>query len=449
MLINLCINILYFNGSTISPDSRIRKNLIVNILSKGTLTVDRELYDSYPELVKEYKGCYFTSYLPFFSMLALPFYYMASLAGSPDIGLLLFNLLTGTLCVYIFFKISMFLFDPEKSAVLTLIFVLTPFLGYYQKTFFTEPLVLLLNLCLYYYLLQKERPVILIIAINLVLFSGITVTYPFIVSLVVFFFFAVRYFRWNSLLLLPGPLAGYLFVFWYKIGRFGFSDLDSVYSANSYFSEYFSYFPEGFPGLLLSPGRGLLVLSPVLIPGAFLLLRNFRRHAFPVLLFLSYLFFYSGWIMWYGGVCFGPRFLVPVYPFLLFGLGYLSWKKSRRVAALLLVLLSFSVFIQIQSLRINSFRSFYMLQKLSMADPANQGIPFQKINEEIYSRIIWQPGYSPYFLFPRLKTSFMMFDRVYAEDGTMRAKVIFLLCLLLSAGCAVYLFVYFRNFSPG
>lgn len=77
----------------------------------------------------------------------------------------------------------------------------------------------------------------------------------------------------------------------------------------------------GLEGLLISPSRGLLVFSPILflaIPGAYLLGKTrLRWEAFLLAcVFLLNLLGYSKWYLWYGGLSFGPRFLVPALPFL-------------------------------------------------------------------------------------------------------------------------------------
>jgi hypothetical protein len=74
-------------------------------------------------------------------------------------------------------------------------------------------------------------------------------------------------------------------------------------------------------GLTFSAGRGLFLFSPVLLlawPGLFLLWR--RERAAAMLGWFSLLFFAFGYGMyadWHGGMSWGPRFLVPLVPFLI------------------------------------------------------------------------------------------------------------------------------------
>lgn len=81
----------------------------------------------------------------------------------------------------------------------------------------------------------------------------------------------------------------------------------------------------GLYGLLFSSGRSLFVYSPLLLLGV-VSLAHFGQQ-FPALrLFIltacaTVIPFYSMWWTWHGGWSWGPRFLVPLAPFLLLPLG--------------------------------------------------------------------------------------------------------------------------------
>lgn len=91
---------------------------------------------------------------------------------------------------------------------------------------------------------------------------------------------------------------------------------------------------QGALGLLVSPGRGLLVYTPVVLLGLSTLPRLLRRStlvggvaalSLPLLIAL-----YCRWWMWEGGWCWGPRFLLPAIPFLVFGVGELAEGRLGR-----------------------------------------------------------------------------------------------------------------------
>ena len=112
-------------------------------------------------------------------------------------------------------------------------------------------------------------------------------------------------------------------------------------------------FREGFLGVLISPSRGLLIYSPVLIfsfVGMMLAWRKPYSQKSSASLLLRYLSFgpiltillHSKWFMWWGGHCFGPRLLADITPFLALFLYpvYERMRKSLRAVFVILVILS-------------------------------------------------------------------------------------------------------------
>lgn len=113
----------------------------------------------------------------------------------------------------------------------------------------------------------------------------------------------------------------------------------------------------GMPGLLVAPSRGLLIYTPALLllplgVGALIrsqIIVSFRR--FLVFGWLAAGFatimVYARWHAWWGGWCFGPRFLCETMPILclVFGLGYqgLQTVAQQRFA---LTLVGLSVLVQ-------------------------------------------------------------------------------------------------------
>lgn len=128
----------------------------------------------------------------------------------------------------------------------------------------------------------------------------------------------------------------------------------------------FSVFWTAMAGNLVSPARGLLVYVPALFFVGYLLLRYWRQVQYQRLVILSlmitvgHLVAVSGFPHWWGGHCFGPRFMTGVVPWLtllaVLGIeallrrrgeqqakgGKFRWKSQLVAGGLLLV---FSVFI--------------------------------------------------------------------------------------------------------
>ena len=105
----------------------------------------------------------------------------------------------------------------------------------------------------------------------------------------------------------------------------------------------------GLYGLLFSPGKSLLLFVPVVILAPWGWVRWFiegrRREALLfVTAFVVWLLFHAGWWTWHGGWSWGPRFMVPMLPFLILPLGSL-WRlgTGARIAIVVLALIGFLI----------------------------------------------------------------------------------------------------------
>ncbi len=441
-ILNFSLGILYKTDKIGSIDSDIRKNFIKTFLSDKSFSVEKK-YLCYSELVKEYKGKAYMHYLPGLSLIAIPFYLLGKSFGKSleniDHGVLLFNLLLGSISIVLFFNIAVKFFSSKISLSLSLIFLTTPFLSFYQKTFFSEPLILLINLYLFHHLTTGKETKGEIIGVNFILFLGMITKYPFIITLVIFLLISViQNGVKKSIRYLPGVLLCFLFVFWYKYGQFGFQNINKMHSTGFFLINYFKYFLTGVSGLWFSTGRGLLVLSPVLIFGLLYLNKIWKKFLFPIGLILGYTFFYGGWAMWYGGACFGPRFLVPVYPFLLLPIGFL-WKEKKKMIQILFISFYFvSVFVYIQSVRVDTFKLFSTMQKVTVYKQKASNLIVR--NRLIYQDLNWKWEYSPQFFYPLLDTNYLSFKNVYQKKGLMLQKILFSVVLFMFLLCIIKIY---------
>jgi len=103
---------------------------------------------------------------------------------------------------------------------------------------------------------------------------------------------------------------------WYDWVRYG-NPFATGYRADETFS---TPILLGLYGLLFSPGKGLFVYVPLLATLALALPMFYRRARRETLLILTIfalcLVTFSTWYYWWGGTNWGPRFLVPMLPFL-------------------------------------------------------------------------------------------------------------------------------------
>ncbi|MEE8142924.1 MAG: hypothetical protein V3T77_07480 [Planctomycetota bacterium] len=128
-------------------------------------------------------------------------------------------------------------------------------------------------------------------------------------------------------------LAALLFLNWHQYGspwEFGYPEqAEGGRSLNSFETPLWL----GLFGFLFSPGKSVLLFTPLLVAASLGLPRLWRERR-PLALvsggcMVSYLLFYSGYTQWEGGYCYGPRYLLPVLPLALLGLG--TCKNARVV----------------------------------------------------------------------------------------------------------------------
>ena len=147
------------------------------------------------------------------------------------------------------------------------------------------------------------------------------------------------------------PLAGFLLlVGWYNAFRFG-SPLSTGYETQNWLTPFF----EGLYGLTLSPGKGLLwyLLLTALSPLGFWYFNRRRPNENKLFLGLVviWIVFHSPYTYWSGGWSWGPRFLLPIVPYLLLPLGALIERKPARGEKMLQLglaaLLALSIIVQV------------------------------------------------------------------------------------------------------
>ena len=99
----------------------------------------------------------------------------------------------------------------------------------------------------------------------------------------------------------------------------------------------------GILGLLFSPGVGLFIFAPILLT-VFVSFPDFykkeKKFCFLfVVIVISFLIFYGRLQDWHGLVSWGPRYLLPIIPFLLIPLGFTLEKRKNNILKIIIVLL--------------------------------------------------------------------------------------------------------------
>lgn len=203
----------------------------------------------------------------------------------------------------------------------------------YARTFYAEPLLALLTAAAIYSALASSPQQIIYAALACML-AVLAKPTGILVGPVISAYLLVKT-RPVKLSLIPtlGSLVGLSLYCWYNYMRFGHALM---------FGQPWSFrlqtLPEGFVGLLFSPGRGLIWYCPtmVLCVAAFLKAKksNLLSALLPVTMFAAFLLLHCLWAYWSGGWSWGPRLLLPGIPGLAALLGHLETQWRRVLIAL-------------------------------------------------------------------------------------------------------------------
>jgi len=157
--------------------------------------------------------------------------------------------------------------------------------------------------------------------------------------------------RASACFVIPIVVFG-LFVLAYNAARFG-NPLLSGYGDEVTFS---TPLLVGLFGLLLSSGKGFFWFTPLAIMGVFAFREFFRRNRKEALLiaalFVANLILYAKFVSWAGEGSWGPRYLVPLTPFVLLPIGALVREHRKSVMRWFAVLLTLGVLVQLPGISI-------------------------------------------------------------------------------------------------
>jgi len=175
---------------------------------------------------------------------------------------------------------------------------------------------------------------------------------------------------------------------------------------------------EGLLGLWASPGFGMLLYFPIVILLPFGLKnlthnKENRRLYFLIvyIVIVSWLFVgtlsYDEPVSWSGAFAWGPRYMIPLLPFIVLSLG--SVLAQMRRGHLYLLKLSAIILLCISGFAINligkliwvSYVASYMWERLVI----------QRLAANYWSIVAWNPNYSPIFLHFKL----LMYDNFISQ----------------------------------
>jgi hypothetical protein len=311
------------------------------------------------------------------SAIAVPFYYAALLFSvSPIalIGLFLNSIIISAICLVIF-CFSFDLYRSKKLAfVLSLVFGVCSFIWPYNTTFWVQPLQALTLILGTYYIHKSlhynpsfichyfskppNNKTGIYFAILGGLFLGLSIfAHPtsiiFLPGFILYFFIVARRRNKNSkifvyfliALVITISLAGLVnYLRFDSFTEFGYGSFSSLEMHDGW---------RGLVGLIISPGAGLVFFFPlaILLPWGFKYLTNQNKGLailFAYIIIINWI--YVGTLSfdfepfsWSGGVAWGPRYLIPILPFIALAIGSVFMKLSQRLNLKVIAIASLSI----------------------------------------------------------------------------------------------------------
>jgi len=293
------------------------------------------------------------------SLFAIPLYLAGKLLGNNTrLVVSLFNPIVTALTVSLLYYFALRLgFSRLTGLFLGVCFGLGSLAWPYTKTFFSEPLIALLLLCATYsaYAFRQTQRPLSVLALGLALGAGIITREDTLLVVPCFLLYLAWPVRreWRirlreALLLLVPLFVLVLVTWWYHDLRFHSLLSGYVEKTGNRFDWTVGTFVTGVYGLLFSTGEGLVFFTPLALLSV-LSWRHFWACQKAECVLFTFLVvertaLFAFLVRWYGGVCWGPRYIVPTIPFLILPIGFLlrspdwlSWRRRLVVGSLFFI----------------------------------------------------------------------------------------------------------------
>jgi hypothetical protein len=355
LLVTALLAVYLSNGKTLgSGDTLPARYLPLSLLREGSFYLDAfpVLYDErapagridgLPYYVVRSRGHYVSWYPVGAPLLAVPVYLPAVLAGGPgdDPGLAVLEKLSAAVIVALSALLFLLVLRRLTTRPLALALVIVYALGTSNLSVSSQalwqhgPSQLALVAGLYCLVRARGEPWWAALAGFPLALSVVIRPVNALVALPL-----AAHAAWTHRRQAPGLVAGALpalaFQLWYNVAYFG--DLwHTQLSRPSAEPLWQASLLEALGGLLVSPGRGLLVYSPVFVLSLIGIARAWRPGGDPLVRTLSVgsvltVLLYGKWTKWWGGDTYGPRLLADLSPVLVLGMLPIADRLIRRRA---------------------------------------------------------------------------------------------------------------------
>jgi hypothetical protein len=357
LLLGFVLSILFSSGQIENPDTHLRLTQTRIILDDNKFGLPDDVgEESHGNISINKDGRRFMVYNPGQTIIFIPIYFISNLVSTDEANAYYFsafcvsflNYMVHALCAFILFKIALLLGVIKKQAYLVSIFFgLTSYSFVFAQSTYEHHFEMFFILLSVYFSLKKYTN-------HAGLLSGLMLTLGVVFrTTTILAVPAILLLQKNTnerLKVLTSLTIGVAFVLIYNYYRFG-NPLETGYSlawslAHSDKFDFWSFsgFPEAFFGFLFSPGKGLIFFSTTIVIALFGI-KTFwekQRLIFYAILLISaaYLIIFSLNFAWHGSIwSYGPRYILPIIPFLYLPIIYLKPYKWVFVTLLLAFIL--------------------------------------------------------------------------------------------------------------
>lgn len=357
MFFGLVLSILFSSGQIENPDTHLRLSQTRIILEDGKFGLTDDVGENmHGNIAINENGKRYMVYNPGQTIIFIPIYFIAKRLCLDKVNAYYYtayyisflNYFIHALCAFLLFKIALILGVSKKQAYLASIFFgITSYSFVFAQSTYEHHFEMFFILLSSYFALKKNDK-------NSGLYSGLMLSLGLV-------------FRTTTILAVPAILLiqsnnkerlkalttlgiGVVFILLYNYHRFG-NPFESGYSlawslAHLDKFEFWSIsrIPNAFFGFLFSPGKGLIFFSTTIVIAFWGLKTFWEKHRIIsysiILISATYLGSFSMNFAWHGSIwSYGPRYILPIIPFLYLPIIYLKPKKWVFTVMLLALIL--------------------------------------------------------------------------------------------------------------